>query len=209
MSPDGSASPTVVQLTSMSAGLAAVTARLRARAASALRPLGGAVPDRTLAPRRPRAAPRPPRARCPRRRAPAPCGPPRVEGSAAISPGASVLSAAIRAVARTSACWRRRSRRAAGVAVVGQGQRRLLVRDRHVGAGEPGAGQRPHGLGERLGRHRQPAGSASPSGRARRSAALCIAGERLWRDGPAEDAAAPLSSCCAGSLPPRASRARL
>ncbi len=147
---------------------------LPARAACGSRPSTSA-PGVAQRPDRGRGRSRPRRARA----RVAPAGD---SGSAARSPGASVLSAAIAPVGAEGQRVRRADRPGALGRLVGQRERRLLVGDRHVGADEAGAGQRADGLGEELRRDRQPlvAPVASPSAA---SAALCIAGERLWATG--------------------------
>ena len=181
--------------------------RARRRAARRARACGSRPRPR----RRPRrAAPRPPRARCRRRRA-----------RARVAPGGST---AARRAARARRCCRRAIRpsarsvsvlaapiaRARRGRLVGERERRLLVRDRHVRADEAGA-PAARARSRRTARAGPAAaGSASRSGRARRSAASCIAGERLWRDRPAEHAAdgisAPLSTSSATCRRPRRAR---
>ena len=75
-------------------------------------------------------------------------------GSAASRPAASVLSAWMRAVGERQRVGS--ADRARGVArLVGERERRLLVRDRDVRAAVAGSRQRADGLGEELGRDRQ------------------------------------------------------
>ena len=91
---------------------------------------------------------------------------PSVCASAAISPGASVLSAWMAPSRSNVSVLAAPISRAASRRLVGERERGLLVRDRHVDAAEAGRGQRPHGLGEQLRRQRQlqvaPVGQARP-----------------------------------------------
>ena len=103
----------------------------------------------------PRAAPRPrpgPRPPAPSTSALLPAG---ASPSAAISPGASVLSASIPRSVKVSVLAAPTAV-AAGLARVGQRERGLLVRDGHVQARVAGGGQRADRLLEPLRRQRQP-----------------------------------------------------
>ena len=138
-------------------------------------------------------------------------GPAGSNGSASIRPGRVGVVGVDRAVAanveRVGGADRAR-----GVGrLVGERERRLLVRDRHVGAREAGARQRRARSPRTARAAPAAAGSASRRARARRSAASCIAGERLCAHRPAEHAADRHQrlSTSSGDLPPAASRAWL
>ena len=132
----------------------------------------------------------------------------RASPSAARRPGASVLSAWIAPSSANVSVFAApicaRARRSPSSA---RASARLLVRDRHVGAREPG-------LRERARRSRRTAragpagaGSASRRGRAPSYAAWCIAGERLWSTGQPRTPkrfGVGHPSLLAGDLPPRA-----
>ena len=90
--------------------------------------------------------------------------PPGRAPSAAISPGASVLAASIRAVgARTSACWRRRSRARRRVALSASASAAVLVRHGHVGADEAGGRAAPGPSRRRARAAPAAAGSVQPA----------------------------------------------
>ena len=136
-------------------------------------------------PRRPARAPTPRRARAP----PAPSTSARPPGRVAhaaqrarAAPGASVLSAWIAPSSNVSVLAAPIAR-AASARRVGERERRLLVRDRHVDAAEAGGGQRAHGLREQLRRQRQRQVAPVVEARGRAAPALCIAGEREWATG--------------------------
>ena len=150
------------------AGVHGAGRRARRTSASARGPPCG---SRPAPPRRPRrAAPRPRRARCRRRRARARSPRPASRGIAATSARrVGVVGVRSRRRANVSVLAAPIARAALG-RLVGQGERGLLVRDRHVRADEAGAApQRAHGLVEQLGRAPAAAGSASRAGRARRA----------------------------------------
>ena len=151
----GPSKPTEVQLTSRSAARRRETGVGPQLGAQPLGTLGGSVPDPHLAARRRRAAPRPRLGRCPRRRAPARSGRDAATGSASISAGASVLSAATAPPASKVSVLAAPIARARGVGLGGQRQRRLLVGDGHVDAAETGSRQRPHELREQTGGDRE------------------------------------------------------
>ena len=133
-------------------------------------------------------------------------------GSAAISAGASVLSAPISPSAPKVSVLAAPIARARAVARVRQRQGRLLVGDRHVGAGE----SRRRGGPERSRRtargRRAAAGSASSCSPAAASAAFWIAGERLWATGQPRTPSRRRSVICrsggAGRRPAGAGTAR-
>ena len=182
------AEPDAVQLTSRSAAVGASTAcaDLGAQRVGAL---GRAVPDRHAAAPASRSAQTTARALppAPSTSAVRPRGRP---GSAAMQAGRVGVVGVDRAVGAEGQRVGRADRARASVALVGERERGLLVRDRHVRAEEAG-GAAARGPSPRRARAGPAAaGSASPSGPSAASAALCIAGERLWRDRPAEDAEA-------------------
>ena len=202
--------PTVVLFTSRSAGRGRSTPRRPSSRRKRRGTLGRAVPDRDLG--RPGLAQRPDRrARCRRRRARArmPAG---RAPSAAIRPGASVLSASIVPSGLKVSVLAAPIARAAALALVGERERGVLVRHRHVGA-ERSRRRRARGRSRRTARAGPAAaGSSSRSRPSAASAARCIAGERLWRDRPAEHAQ-PALACAratggAGRRSRRAPRCR-
>ncbi len=169
----------------MSAGSATATARAPSSSASAAARAGRAVPHaRPAAPGLHERADRGARgaAGAEHQRACARRG--RARRAARSSrPGASVLSARDRAVALERQRVGGADRLRGGARRVGERQRRLLVRDRHVDAAEARGGQRPHGLGEQLRRQRQREVLPVVEARGRAAPAFCIAGEREWATG--------------------------
>ena len=124
--------------------------------------------------------------------------------SASSSPGASVLSAcdrARRAVEGQRVRGADRAR-AASVAVVGQRERRLLVRDRHVRAGEARPGQRADRLGERARAGPAAAGSASRPGRGARAPRCASPASGCARRASRGRRGAAGSAASTGRLPP-------
>ena len=102
--------------------------------------------------------------------------------SASSRPGTSVLSAWIAAGPegqRVRGADGRRGRRRG----VGERERRLLVRDRHVEPAEAGGGQRADGLREPRGRQRQPQVAPVRRARPRRARRCASRGEREWATG--------------------------
>ena len=202
-----------MQWTSRSAGAASRTGSAPSSAASRSRPLGRAVPDPHLRAPASRSAHTAARALPP---APSTSAlrPATANGSAAISAGASVLSAWIEPSAPNTSVFAAPIARARAVGSVGQRQRRLLVRDRHVRAAEPGAGQRAHGLLEQLRRHREQAvAPVAEPGRPQRG--VLHRRRAAVADRPAEHAEAAVHSRHAaqwqnsGERPPRWARAVL
>ena len=200
---DGSASPTEVQLTSTSAAhrrgdRARRRARPRARAARSGVRFQTATVGARLRQRVGRGArasrPRRGQRACAARRSP----------SAASSPGASVLSAAMAPPGAKVSVLAAPMARAAVGGLVGQRERRLLVRDRDVGAGEARAGQGAHGLGEELGRRPAGAGSASRSSPTAAQRGVVHRRRAAVGDRPAEDAEPGQAQ---GPTPPRRSTA--
>ena len=153
---------------------------------------------RTPRSRRPRAAPTRPRARCRRRRAPARA----VRGqsvncpSAAISPGASVFSAAIVPSAANVSVLAAPISRAAVEACVASASAACLCGIVTFAPTKPAPGERARGLGEQRRRHRQ--ALVAPVVHPERGERRVVHRRRAAvRDRPAEDAERGASLACA------------
>ena len=169
-------------------------------------PACGSPPSR--GPRRRRPAPTPPRA--PTRPRPAPWPPARARPAPGRpgSPGASVFSAAIAPCIAEGQRVGGADGRGRRERLSASAQRRLLVRHGHVQAPEPRAGQRPHRLGEQLGRHRHlHVAPVQPQLGQRRGVHGRGAAVRHREAGDAEHR--PAHQQRVGDLPPRRARSRL
>ena len=200
--------PTAVQLTSRSAGCGALDGADAEVGGQRLGPRGGAVPDRDVG--RPACEQRPhdgagAAAGAEHERA---CARARARRARRCSPGASVLSAWIAPSGGEGQRVRGADRARALGRLVGERERGLLVRDRHVRADEARlpAARGPSRRTARAGPGA--AGSASPVRPSSASAALCIAGERLCATGQPRTPRRASAALAArrGSLPPRSAR---
>ena len=181
---DGSRSPTLVQFTSSLGRARAPSTACRPRSAASALARARACGSTPRPRRPPRAARGRRRARCRPRRARAPL---RRRGRVRARRAARARRCCRRGWrrrGRRSACSRRRSRGASAVASSASASAASLCGIVTLAPTKPAPGRpRDRRPRTRSGGDGQRAGSASRAARARASAALCIAGERLWATG--------------------------